>query len=677
MKKIISLLVVLAMLMAMAPAVFATADGSYENPYVYTDLSEIPAAWDLDAAQTIWIQAPAYGATATLLNADECAGISVMHPMMGMPMVIADSYGTGSATVVLDSSNAPFSGEAGDPVIFGITNQNPYVATSVGLTVAASSAGGGQGGGTGAGTGFQDDPYVIDSLDGGYLLTAGTNWNDSDVYSKYNVTEAGTIEVDAASGVWFSVNAPDGFDWSTNGESSVDVAVGDVLYINISNTTPTTFTATVAYASSGSQGGGEGGGSGSQGGNNGPITGTASAEEDSKYVYSYTATENGTLTITVGNGTAWVSDVMDYSSFGIIASASDTNEGSYTCNVVAGGSYGIRIYGAGDPCAAISNIPYTITFTPSGTSAGPQLEDYKVSDTQLTTEGTHDVTVAVNEAEVTLYNFEPGATGQFKIELVSGDVAMALWSNNSYTKIEDAENGVLTVNITDPNQSYFIALAGEGAAAQLKVTRTGEAESGNSYPTTNYVNKDKPVKFEATADDVTGKVDITDSKVDTAVLGKDGYYHLNSADGEILYVDFNSEIMNLTQAWSNGSTSYAEYDGGKIVSVIKYQDALAEYLMAQNNGGTYTYGNTYHPLTADLMEMLKNIGENNGWYGENGMVGKTADAWMFACVTMTAKTTDKNPGNAQTGDFGVIAAAVAMAVSTIGGTAVVVKKKEN
>lgn len=384
-----------------------------------------------------------------------------------------------------------------------------------------------------------------------------------------------------------------------------------------------------------------------------PVTvaqGTASAEADMKFLIPYDAEENGTLTVTVGDGNAdWVSDIYIFDDWDSTEPVSGNGVQTYSLEVVPG-SYYVRVYGpldGNDLTTAISNIPYKVTFTPSGVPVGPVLDDYLVADGEFTEAGTYDVTVSADVAEVTLYTFAPAATGTYEIELLSGNAELSLWSTASYTKIADAENGAVSLTASAVGQSWFVALDGELGAAQIKITKSGEAPVGPSYESVMYENKQTPILFDDSLYALDDFVDYTDSVIDTAVLGADGYYHLNSADGPLLYADFFGVEPSLGTAWSFGSVSYVTYEGGEIDSVIDYQDALGAYLMASNTDGFFTYKNSYHPLTADLIEMIKNIGINNGWYGEEGLVGNTEDAWMFACVTMVSE--DNEGGNTGSG----------------------------
>ena len=244
-------------------------------------------------------------------------------------------------------------------------------------------------------------------------------------------------------------------------------------------------------------------------------SGKATAEEDSRCTVAFEATEPGTLTITVGDGKeAWVSDVYSFTTWSASEAVSGTAQQTYTYDVTAIGSYYVRVYGTVDADgipAAISEVPYTVTFTPSGAAITPTLDKYAEAETVFTEEGTYDVTLSVETAEVTLYRFAPAVTGKYTIEVVGGTVTAELWSTAAYGKMEDAVNGVLSLNATAVGQEWFIALSGEEAAAQVKITKTGEASDEVDYETVMYENKETPVLFD------TDKYELDEEKIDSLI----------------------------------------------------------------------------------------------------------------------------------------------------------------
>lgn len=158
-------------------------------------------------------------------------------------------------------------------------------------------------------------------------------------------------------------------------------------------------------------------------------------------------------------------------------------------------------------------------------------------------------------------------------------------------------------------------------------------------------------------------VDVTQKH--TAVLGEDGFYHLDSEDGPIIYVDLYSDLFCFGTAIddSNGTGQIYIYVYGEDGSLVKDNNgnnlrynataAIQEYLDAADENG-------YYPLTEDLAYFYQNYGKSQGWYipGMSFILGDDFDAdtgWMFACCYLV----DENPG---TGDNSMLSVAIAAAI---------------
>ncbi len=236
-----------------------------------------------------------------------------------------------------------------------------------------------------------------------------------------------------------------------------------------------------------------------------------------------------------------------------------------------------------------------------------------------------------------IYTFDPTETGIYTIS--SNDSLLGIVSyNGMWITIDPSEETVSENSIvwecTSVGQSIWVAAMPETNVATITITK--EDSSINIIPTTDYENTVTPEDFTFNGNvDELLYVDTEDDVVDTAVLGEDGFYHLNSADGPILYVDLNDDLMNLIDAMGYGQLKFVVTEDGEAVEVIDYNTAFGEYAACADENGLY-------PLTADLMVIYQNVGEYQGWYGENGWVGGLEeDAWMFACYYVEGETTDK------------------------------------
>ncbi len=139
--------------------------------------------------------------------------------------------------------------------------------------------------------------------------------------------------------------------------------------------------------------------------------------------------------------------------------------------------------------------------------------------------------------------------------------------------------------------------------------------------------------------DVTGKTD--SYKI---VMGSDGYYHLNSATGPLLYVNLgpNAPYVSLYnmlgyQGYGGTSLNAVFYDAnGSVVRKEDYTACMCSYVESIDAAqGIY-------PLTEDLVYMLKNGGAYKGWWDPDSgnYIFKDANGnpktineelgWMFA-----------------------------------------------
>ena len=198
------------------------------------------------------------------------------------------------------------------------------------------------------------------------------------------------------------------------------------------------------------------------------------------------------------------------------------------------------------------------------------------------------------------------------------------------TSTDAITDGVVTENTfewicTSVGQSIWVAALPDTNAATITVDY--EEVEIKEIPREYYENTTTPEAFTFAGDaDALEYVETFDDVADEAVLGADGYYHLNSADGPILFANLDDPMMSLAQANSYGQLKQLIYEDDECVLIIDYTVAMIDYLAAMDTEtGLY-------PLTADLMEVFQKAGTSLGWYGAEGWLGgEEADAWMFAC----------------------------------------------
>ena len=374
-------------------------------------------------------------------------------------------------------------------------------------------------------------------------------------------------------------------------------------------------------------------------------------EADGYLYYVYTATEKGALLLTMsGDNTSWyyagTVNGDNITQFINPNKTWDTNQNSSTDEepaalrtiyLNAGDKVFLTVSTAQDETwtRPAGNVKFNAWFMAGAEPEGDEvvLEEYVVSDEVLEL-GENTVELDPS-AETTIFEFCPEETGVYVFTTDAG--VLGYWGAGSFFVSDytgDDKEATLEYNLESVGPSIMVGVTGEGEVT-ITVKRASEAETGSTIPTIVYKNEVSPEASDEYEIELPSNVNINDDKKDVAVLGKDGYYHLNSEDGPVLFVNFGHETISLLQAYSYGRLNgVVKNEAGVITTIIDYNTAFAAYNDASNEDSCY-------PLTKDLMTILKEVGAAEGWYEEEGFVGgKYADeAWMFACCYNEEVTT--------------------------------------
>jgi len=283
--------------------------------------------------------------------------------------------------------------------------------------------------------------------------------------------------------------------------------------------------------------------------------------------------------------------------------------------------------------------------------------NYVLSDTALAV-GKNNCNLS-SDYTYTVFEFAPDAVGKYTVSCSSNTLALVstngMWINigsSTSAVADDVQfSDTFTWDCIGVGQSIWVAVSGEGTA---EIDVSMEEIVIKEIPKVIYKNIKTPgaFTFPATVDtDAIDYVDTFDGVEDVAVLGEDGYYHLNTADGPILFVKLNESMMSLADARAYGQLKSLVYYGEEIDHIVDYNEAFDEYWDCADPA------TGYYPLTEDLIVYYKEIGNYHGWYGEEGWIGgNEADAWMFACyyteditsgddITITEGETNNNIEN--------------------------------
>lgn len=301
-----------------------------------------------------------------------------------------------------------------------------------------------------------------------------------------------------------------------------------------------------------------------------------------------------------------------------------------------------------------STISYSFSF-----AGGAVKEAYTISEQTITTVGTYPVEM-IQTAEVTIVTVTPDETGVYTIT-VGEDALVGNYGSGSWWIFNqaDVEHGTSlewtcqqaghweTVEIPSENwsennkeyitvdqyvegQSLMLGIVSDSDKVDVTITKTADYEA-NEVELTTYVNSSDVSQFTIPEGATVGDyVDVTTDTTHTAVLGDDGYYHLDSADGDILLVDMDYKFR-LSEALEGGRGimyAYVTDENGKTIEKWDIGAAVKEYEAACDDNG-------YYPLTADLIFFYDDYAGSNGVYSY--ALGETYNAecaWMYACLTM-------------------------------------------
>ena len=136
--------------------------------------------------------------------------------------------------------------------------------------------------------------------------------------------------------------------------------------------------------------------------------------------------------------------------------------------------------------------------------------------------------------------------------------------------------------------------------------------------------------------------DLTASGYNLVLNEKDGFYHLDSADGPLVLMYLGKDVDYLacfkTMLDRSGVNKYFFDENGNFLKRETYDQCLLEYFeyMDEDNG--------VYPLTEDLKYIVQQRGDHSGWWDKNSQSYLFVDenrnmvpginteiAWLFMC----------------------------------------------
>lgn len=213
--------------------------------------------------------------------------------------------------------------------------------------------------------------------------------------------------------------------------------------------------------------------------------------------------------------------------------------------------------------------------------------------------------------------------------------AFDLFVPSESVELEEGASVILWVNTYDGNSN---------PAGTLDITASWQAGevSGGKKTEIDYVNEETPEKFtlELGKNDEIIEIDVADGEEETIFYNEaDGFYHLNTVDGPIIYVNLSAgyQPASIVDMATNEQAyyKYEDADGDTITVVLN--DAIEAYAKCADAK------TSLYPLTSDLILFFEQLGEYKTWYSnpyaEMGLITSIFGEaeldnypWMFACA---------------------------------------------
>lgn len=264
--------------------------------------------------------------------------------------------------------------------------------------------------------------------------------------------------------------------------------------------------------------------------------------------------------------------------------------------------------------------------------------------------------ITLDAAKMRYFLFAPQEAGTYEFSLIGSDAAIGYYGAPHFVQSVSAaevQNNQFSISVrkdmigTGNTGTTVLVLgvaAGEGDAV-FSIVRTGDPQwSIEDEPWTVYEPAGPMTPY---THDAKAKLTEIDLKAEsyTLVLGEDGFYHKDTADGPLVLVRLGknsggSEYLDDFQTIleHSGVSKYFYDTDGNFVKKEKYDDCLLKYfeIMDEDSG--------LYPLTEDLKYIIQSRGEYSGWFeptnglylfkDENGnpIPGINNEiSWLFIC----------------------------------------------
>ena len=263
--------------------------------------------------------------------------------------------------------------------------------------------------------------------------------------------------------------------------------------------------------------------------------------------------------------------------------------------------------------------------------------------------------VELTKDDRSYFLFTPTEAGTYEFSVADGaDASIGYYGAPHFVQSNNAaemEDGKFTISIKDEmigkndtgTTVIVIGIDGNVKNCILGIERIGEPEySIEDEPWIVYKTSLVLEQYTLPEGTTLTNFDITKDSYQLVFNESDGYYHMNSEDGPLVYVYLTKDPAYLP-CFKNildrsGVVKYFFQEDGTFVKRENYSDCLLQYIeVADEKTGVY-------PLTEDLKYIIQQRGEYVGWWDTqspdfifkdangNPVAGLNTDvAWLFMC----------------------------------------------
>ena len=342
-----------------------------------------------------------------------------------------------------------------------------------------------------------------------------------------------------------------------------------------------------------------------------------------------------TVTVVDYNGNSMTGMGVTIYKNGIVVAGGEVNSGGKYTKKLEPGEYTFEVE-AGDKYG-YDKIQTTLTEnTPSAiVTVGNRLDMSKteiLQETYVVVKAGLGGNFAEYQSNVDNYfMFTPSASGKYRIRTINTGAKIAYCGTSSYVFPPTYEGNTYEFEVREDqigNIDFVFSITGISEGVFV-MERYAEADKDFVWKDYKGTCGTPSSSFPKPAGTLT-YVDVTkSSETYNLVKGSDGYYHMNSASGPIVYVNLGNSAPYISIREMRTTSNLQNMEKGE-----RYNNLVDKYI------ATIDEQTGVCPLTDDLKYMIQNGGDDRGWWDKNkeggyylfGSKDVNKDiAWMFAC----------------------------------------------